>query len=53
MREGDDLEIRLEDERIEVNDRTTKQTVSAVPITGVMLKILTAGGLVPYVRGRP
>jgi 3-isopropylmalate/(R)-2-methylmalate dehydratase small subunit len=47
--EGDHLVIELGDEGV-VRDETTGASIAALPIPSHMLRILLAGGLVPYFR---
>ena len=49
IREGDRLVVRLGDELV-VEDETQRLTIDARPIPAHMLRILDAGGLVPYMR---
>jgi 3-isopropylmalate/(R)-2-methylmalate dehydratase small subunit len=48
--EGDQLAVSLVDGRLEVENRTNGTSVNGPPLPHVMLKILGAGGLVPYIR---
>lgn len=50
IREGDRLSIALADDAITVTDVTARSTAQGPPISGIMLDILNAGGLVAYVR---
>ena len=50
IREGDILAIDIVDGAIRVSDRAGGREIAAAPIAGIMLDILAAGGLVPYVR---
>jgi len=49
IREGDRLAIEL-GETVVVRDETTGATMSALPLPPHMLRILVAGGLVPFFR---
>ncbi|MSR07575.1 MAG: alpha-IPM isomerase [Gemmatimonadetes bacterium] len=50
--EGDRVTIAMADGAIQVRDETRGRTVTGTPLPGVMLEILEAGGLVPYVKAR-
>lgn len=50
IREGDTLAIQLGGSSVTVVDVSTGQTVTSTAVTGIMLEILEAGGLVPYLR---
>jgi 3-isopropylmalate/(R)-2-methylmalate dehydratase small subunit len=50
IREGDELSVRLVDGRLAVEDLTNGVSMSGPPLPHVMLEILGAGGLVPYIR---
>jgi 3-isopropylmalate/(R)-2-methylmalate dehydratase small subunit len=48
--EGDRLTIRLRAQEIAVTSERTGETTSARPLPPLMLSVLDAGGLVPYLR---
>jgi 3-isopropylmalate/(R)-2-methylmalate dehydratase small subunit len=50
IREGDGLIIELDEGQARVTNQRTDAVLAGAAISGVMLDILTAGGLVPYVR---
>jgi len=50
IQEGDVLEVEMTDATIGVINLATQQTLAGTPLPGVMLAILEAGGLVPYMR---
>jgi 3-isopropylmalate/(R)-2-methylmalate dehydratase small subunit len=48
--EGDRVTVRLDGAELSVVNHTKEQTLSGAPVSGIMLDILEAGGLAPYVR---
>jgi 3-isopropylmalate/(R)-2-methylmalate dehydratase small subunit len=50
--EGDTLEVRLAGGGATVHDVSTGATVTGAQLPAIMLEILEAGGLVPYLRER-
>ncbi len=48
--EGDELEVHLEEGR--VINLTKGEEYTAEPLPGFVLEIISAGGLVPYLKGR-
>jgi 3-isopropylmalate/(R)-2-methylmalate dehydratase small subunit len=50
FREGDDLVIRVQDSGVSVARRADGLTVAAAPMPAFVLEILSAGGLVPYLK---
>jgi len=50
IREGDRLSIALDDRRAAVQLLDRNETLSAAPLAPLMADVLSAGGLVPYVR---
>jgi len=50
--EGDALAIALTAAGAAVTDTTTGRTMTGAPLPDIMLDILAAGGLVPYLRAR-
>ena len=50
--EGDRLRVRLEDGEAQVENATRRVLIDGAPLPGIMLGILEAGGLVPYLRAR-
>jgi 3-isopropylmalate/(R)-2-methylmalate dehydratase small subunit len=51
IREGDRLRISFDDGRATVRVVDRNETLAATPIAPLMAAVLSAGGLVPYVRG--
>lgn len=49
IREGDALEVHVHGDRATVMNRTTGASVSGAPLPRIMLDIMEAGGLVPYI----
>jgi 3-isopropylmalate/(R)-2-methylmalate dehydratase small subunit len=52
IQEGDQISLHLTDTGVRVTDVTAGRTISAEPVSGIVLAILSAGGLVPYLRTR-
>jgi 3-isopropylmalate/(R)-2-methylmalate dehydratase small subunit len=50
IREGDRLSVALDDRRAAVQLLDRNETLSAAPLAPLMADVLSAGGLVPYVR---
>ena len=50
MREGERISITVDDTAVTVLREAAKDSQRGAPMPEVMLKILSAGGLVPYVR---
>jgi len=50
IREGDRLTVDLDPDKISVRDETQQRTHAARMLPAHMLRILEAGGLVPYIR---
>ena len=50
IEEGDLLRVRVTNAQIRVVDETRGFEIHGEPLTSIMLEILAAGGLVPYVR---
>ncbi|MBZ5498614.1 MAG: alpha-IPM isomerase [Acidobacteriia bacterium] len=50
IREQDELRVVLDDAGVRVTDLTQRRQIAGVPLPGIMLDILSAGGLVPYFR---
>ncbi len=50
IREGDRLRISLDDRRASVEIVDRNETLTAAPLAPFMAAVLSAGGLVPYVR---
>jgi 3-isopropylmalate dehydratase small subunit len=48
--EGDRLAVRVTGATAAVANLTTSRAVAGAPLSGIMLEILDAGGLVPYLR---
>ena len=47
--EGDLIALLAEDGRFAVRNRSSGESVTSAPLSGIALEILEAGGLVPYV----
>jgi 3-isopropylmalate/(R)-2-methylmalate dehydratase small subunit len=48
--EGDRLAVRMTDDAVVVENLTSGITLDGSPLPGIMIEILEAGGLVPYIR---
>jgi len=52
IREGDQLQLHVNTNAVELRDVTAGHTISAAPLPAAMQQILDAGGLVGFVRQR-
>lgn len=52
VKEGDRLTVRVAGATAAVANLTTGDASAGAPLSGIMLEILHAGGLVPYLRAR-
>jgi 3-isopropylmalate/(R)-2-methylmalate dehydratase small subunit len=50
IHEGDHVAVVLAEGRLEVQNRSRRESTTGAPIAGIMLEILEAGGLVEYVQ---
>lgn len=50
--EGDQLAIAVTEKGVTVENRSRGEMLTALPMPAIMLDILGAGGLVPYIRAR-
>ena len=50
IHEGDHIAVVLAEGRLEVQNRSWRESTMGAPIAGIMLEILEAGGLVEYVQ---
>lgn len=52
VREGDEMEIEMGEEAITLTNRTAGTAICAPPLPPVMRRVLEAGGIYEYLKGR-